>query len=744
MPDPADHTEADRSSAGGSTATPARESGTLLWFCVTLLVVLVASIIPILFHSRFYFANDTESGAFGIWYKIGTDLRAGHLQIFNPHAWMAGNYVAEGQWGFFSPIVLLISLAASFASNAVVFCSVLKIGFLMIGAGGVFALARSFGADPRWSAAAGVAAPLAGFTVYMDAAAWVTGLFIWALLPWFWVALRRSVYQGRNPFWAFVAAYLVVTIGYVYGTILVIFILVGVGSEALITRDWRRVRTTVLIGVFSGLLAITVYLPGIVTASVTLRQFGVTNNGWLQPTFTGLATSSTPTALAGMNGFWGAFPHTPLMYIAWFLPLLALVDWHRARTVLRPAWDGLIVMALTAMLLFGPSQIAALRYPVRNMPSFVLALLPIAVLLISRARAPRSTDRLVAAIGLTLASAYLTFAQKPHVAAWTLVATAITVVGLWWVWRATPATVEARPTAKDHRTQDRVMAGVLAISLAFVVLQHHSYKKSDLSSAELPAAVSVYKKTDAGTVGDGIVVGGREPPYPSDRQGRREFLLGNSWYIGNHQFQNLYSPVGFAAYNKAICLVYIGITCDDLLPRLFSVRDATGKLLVDELGIDTVQIVKPGVPKNLYSNPAPGWSITSDRTLTVTWTRDTPVGPVGKPVLVSAGTQVQPLSNSDRTVSFRVDKVPPGGGRVAFSRLNWPGYSATNASVTTPADTFLLQVALAPDSVGKVVTVTFTPPGWRLGWATWGLALLGGLLWSAMSLRGARRRTSAV
>jgi hypothetical protein len=723
---------------------PDRESGTLPWFAITLAVVLVASIVPMLFESRFYFDNDTESGAFGIWYKIGTDLRAGHLQIFNPHAWMAGNYVAEGQWGFFSPIVLLISLAASLVGNALIFCSVIKIIFLVIGAGGVFALARSFGADPRWSAAAGVAAPLAGFTMYMDAAAWVTGLFIWALLPWFWVTLRRAVYQGRNPFWALLTAYLTITFGYVYGAIVVIFILVGVGLETLVAREWRRAWTTVFVGVFCGLVTITVYLPGVLTASVTRRNTAIENDGFMQPTLTGLATGSMPTALPGLHGFWGLFPGAPIMYIAWFLPLLAFVDWQRARTVLRPAWDGLIVMALTGMLLFGPAEIAALRFPIRNMPACLLALLPLAVLLISRARAPRSTTRLATAVGLTMASAWLTFGQKPHVAPWTLVATAITIGGLWWVWRPTASADEASVVAPDGRRRDQVMAGVLAITLAFVVLQHHSYKRSDLADYQLPAQVAAYKKVDTGTVGDGILIGSgfrARNITPADRW--REFLIGNTWYIGNHQFQNVYTPVGFAAYGKVNCTNYIGLTCANLLPRMFQLRGATGMLLVDELGLDTIQIMKAAEPESLYSKPPPGWSITSEKTLTITWTRDTPVGPVGKPVMVSTGTQIQPLTNTDRTVSFRVDTVPPGGGRVVFSRLNWPGYTATNATVAKPADKFLLQVKVPPGAVGKVVTVTFTPPAWRLGWATWGLALLGGLLWSTAALLGARRRKVA-
>ena len=62
-----------------------------------------------------------------------------------------------------------------------------------IGATGVFALARSYGAAPPLAYVAAVAAPLGGMSQFLDLPSWLAALTIWALLPWVWWALRRTM-----------------------------------------------------------------------------------------------------------------------------------------------------------------------------------------------------------------------------------------------------------------------------------------------------------------------------------------------------------------------------------------------------------------------------------------------------------------------------------------------------------------------------------------------------------------------
>ena len=72
---------------------------TSLWAAAAALAVLVGALLPLLGDGRFYFADDTQAGAYGIWYELGERLRAGTLPLLEVSTWQAGNVLAEGQWG---------------------------------------------------------------------------------------------------------------------------------------------------------------------------------------------------------------------------------------------------------------------------------------------------------------------------------------------------------------------------------------------------------------------------------------------------------------------------------------------------------------------------------------------------------------------------------------------------------------------------------------------------------------------
>ena len=359
--------------------------------------------------------------------------------------------------------------------------------------------------------------------------------------------------------------------------------------------------------------------------------------------------------------------------------------------------------------MLGPSQLGPLRYPVRNLPCFLLGVFALIGLLLSQSRAPRYRGRLYAAFAVTAASAFVAYSQKPatsHSVAFTAVVTAAVI---WFVWRTGPAVSSSAPedqldSARKPRTSStlRVPAALLmlAVTLGFVVLQHRDYARSDLENWGVPDSAASYKNITPTAVNDGIVVGG-VGSLPDRSRIYREAGIANSWYLNAHSFQNVYSVLGFKGYSGSLCMDYLGSTCPGLLTRLFQTRPDTGLQLVDELGIDTILIIKRQVDPALWSNPEPGWSISSNRDLTITWTRNHPLGPAGKIVQTSPGVNVTPIGVSDREVTFRVNSVGAGGGDVVFSRLNWPGYGATNATVMAPIDKFLLRVHVSADATGK-------------------------------------------
>jgi hypothetical protein len=335
----------------------------------------VGSLIPLITNNRFYYYDDTQAGAFGIWYVIGTKLSAGEWPVFSDSAWGAGNYAAEGQWGIWNPLILLIGWLASRSTNIVVFSTILKIAFLCLLAAGTFLLARSYKAKAEWAAIGGVAVTLTGFTVYIDAASWVTGLMVFSLLPLTWYGLRRMAFNAGNPLLALAAAYVLITVGYVHGTIMLAIVFAGLLVEASLQGSRRGAFRLLLAGLVCGLIALAVYLPGVLTAPVTARTGGIANSGFLTPDLTGLFTAWVPGSLPQVTGWWGGFATVPLLYVAWFLPILSVVDYHKVKLAGRELSGLWFVGLLSLALTLAPSDLGPLRFPIRVMPYVSLAVL---------------------------------------------------------------------------------------------------------------------------------------------------------------------------------------------------------------------------------------------------------------------------------------------------------------------------------------------------------------------------------
>lgn len=100
-----------------------------------------------------------------------------------------------------------MALASTTATDAAAFSAAVKIAFLVLGGVGIHLLARSMGAAPVWATLAGIAVPITGFTLYLDATAWVTNLEVWAWFGWTWWALRRHLYGRGSLAVAFVFGY---------------------------------------------------------------------------------------------------------------------------------------------------------------------------------------------------------------------------------------------------------------------------------------------------------------------------------------------------------------------------------------------------------------------------------------------------------------------------------------------------------------------------------------------------------
>lgn len=649
---------------------------------------------------------------------------------------------------------MLIGLVVYSSPDAVVVSSIIKITFLVVAAAGCHLLARSYAVPPALAFVVGIAVPLNGFTMFFDAPSWVTGEMAWSLLPFFWLELRSLLSGRRNPIWAFAFGYLIVTIGYVAGTVAVGFVLLAVGIDCLIRRRWLNAIKIAAVGIGLVLVALIVFLPGVLSAAVTNRSGMVINNDeHMGVDLSGLVSSTISTAFPMMPSWWwsGYSAPAPAVYVAWFLPLVAFLSWRRVRTLLPEVRDLLLFAILSLLFVLLPTTIGPLRYPVRFMPYLALAAVLLCVVLFahSRARLP-SKLALLAALSAIGFGVYGAWAQVPDRFLEILVAGALAAGGLTVCWLIVRG---FKPNLWRWGALSLIASVIAVTTAATTLVQHKTTEGSPLSIAGVPADTSVPKGVLKGVENDVIVVG--DPlDYPQDESTWSRTLMANSWYLSPASVQNRYQLVGYARYNGLMCMRYLGGTCPELLNALFEVRPETGLLLADEIGVDNIQILKRSFQKQkpaasngyvlrdfvIDVRPIPdGWHEVSDDGEIALWSRDVPRGPSGGLVWQSEGTRVTELSRTETEIELRVEQVPENGGRAALSRLPWPGYVVEGATMSAPVDGFLLAVDVPEGSEGSTVVVRFQPPGWGIGIVAWTAGVAGMLMWSLLSFVMAAR-----
>ena len=280
-------------------------------------LLVLAGVTPLFWLGRYYFRGDTQIAYVGWWYHLGERVREGHFPLMEPLAWEAGNYVAEGQWGLFSPLTIVIALLSTVVPDIVVFVTVLKVGLIVMGGIGTYLVARSYGAREPFAVVAGLAVGLSSQSVFIDWPSWVNGQIGAALLPWAWWFTRRAM-AGRNPAGALVLCYLVVSVGYVFCAIYLAVILLGCLVDAALSRSRREQLTVLALCIFSGLVTVAVYLPGVLTAPVTVRgSWAIAWEGRLTMDLADFFVSMLPTPRRH--------------YLLWLLPVVLWLDLGRLR-----------------------------------------------------------------------------------------------------------------------------------------------------------------------------------------------------------------------------------------------------------------------------------------------------------------------------------------------------------------------------------------------------------------------------
>lgn len=707
---------------------------------VPLAIALVATVVVALGRlvvtPSFYFADDTQTGTAGQWWQLGEALLSGRLPILDVHAWTAGNYLAEGQWGTFNPVIWGFAVLTRLGENPMVTITVVKIAALAVMTAGVYLLTRSFGGSRAWAAAAGVLVPLGGFTVYFDAPSWTTGLLASAVFPWVWWGLRRLVEDGRGPLAFLIPTFVLVTFGYVFGVIMLVLLLGETLVRAIVARDRRRIFTTLGAGAFGALLTVAVYLPGVLTAPVTVRgSTSIVNSGFLNADLTDTLSASTATVTGSIGAWWGEATTAPIMYALWALPALAF--FAPSRTVLRRLVPLAIVGAVTLLVVTGPDQIGPIRWPVRFMPYLVLVVVVAFAVIAAEGRRARSPRRAAVLAGVILAGlSWFSAVNTPWEWRQVAISAFVQAVGLGALW------LLIFRSRRPHRVVGGATAFVTgAVGAVLVIPQLFFFPASPLPQLGVVTDTNAMAQVPGDVQDDAIVVGdiyrGWKTASTFD-----ERLVANQWYFSDTTVSSLYTVLPHRAYVEDLCADLRGATCPDALDTLTGLDPTTGLDVAQLLGVNTIVVMKASFPDGL-PDLAEGWQVAADGELTWVLSREDAVDPAGGVAWTGDGTRVTETSRADTSITLRVDEVGDDPS-VVLSRLAWPGYTVSGAEMADSLRGYLLTLDLSDAAAGDVIVVSFHPPGWTLEITCLVIAVLGLVAWPIVhAVRQRRRGTTA-
>ncbi|WP_253269619.1 hypothetical protein [Leuconostoc lactis] len=708
-------------------------------------IVSIFSLIPLFFFHRFYFLDDTQRGAIGQWYEVGKLVMQGQLPIFNVAAQGSGNYLAEGQWSTFSPLVWLISIIVYYSSNFLVFATAFKIVLLNILGVGSFLLARSMAVQKPYAIIYGIVTPFVGFTMFAGASSWVTDLMVSAFFPWFWWALRRFLNKNTGPVLAFVVGYSIITVGYVFGTIMLITVMLGAFIAAIVMKNWHQLRRIVLLGISLAATTIAVYLPGIAISSVTMRNTeGIFNDNFLSPNLSDILFSFSPVGYSEMNSWWtvSGVTYMPFMYMSWLVALLIFVDFKQIKNFIQNHKVLLIQWVtptiLTFMLLFGPANVGPLRFPVRMMAYFGQLVLLLVILLVARLGLKFSKGRMQLFIGLMVLGTYLEIANTPVRTQSILVINL--VISIFVAIIAYIGSGYHKVQLKKMTIQLKqpmfvvVVLAIIATGFSVLVQQRTSGRHHDeiqqqhityiYPDYQMPGTKANILKMAEKFKGNTVILG-----FDS------HVVMGNDWYVTNNDSMNVYTPVGFKKFSDDFRGGDPTRISSENYAKLFNKDKQTQLPLADLLSVDTVAVGNEGdrkVYRNLikHKNVPAGWQVTSHDQYYVVIQREKINNNVGG-VVWSNIPQVTEIKNSNYEVTIKVP-AHRDEAKVVFSRTAWPGYHVIGgqAKLAKPLRGYLTQIKIPASQDEQTITLQFEPPLFKASVGLIGFAVALILVWS--------------
>ena len=698
-------------------------------------ITVVLCVVPRLFNPTFFYWDDTMQSFLPVWRELGEELLKGNFELMDPRGWVGGNYMAEVGYGIWNPVNIINFMVVSTMSDLALASFLVIAEFMAILSLGTYLLTRSYGANKWLAAAAGIAIPFSGFTLFYEAARWPGGLMAFAWTSLFWWSLRRAMHSNRNPLVPFLFGFLAMTAGNPYGAVAVILVSTAVGVELLLTRKPLRLISLFFVALAVGLTAVLVFFPLPLSSAVTVRQDSIiANDMFLVPGIGDLTAMSTPNYRPPTTNFFGIIDVVPSAYLAWFvLPLLPWLNFRSIARRSRQISSLYIITGVYFLLSFAPSNILLFRWPLRLIEYAYLGILVLFMVVLSAGlNTAKMKSKLVISGSIIAFGVYRAWAVYPdalqsQIAAGVLVAALLAAALLMW-------------RRYGFKGLSAVMAGGTACVLAFQSYAFVSH--NPVAALGSPVDAEVLEESADSYKGNTLQILSLEGLEPS------AFVDGSLLYgnqilnAGVEDSLNRYSGISYVSFANALCMNYRGETCPEAYDRLWD--DASAQVpapLADVLRLETVVVQKSLV--DVEDEPLPeGWEIVeSDEYRDVLQRRTSPELP-GTVSWASPGVQV--LSAEQEGDSETVRLTADASGQIGFARLAWPGYTVNVNGVAQdleegPAGLITVDVPAGTSEV----SLSFTPPGLKLGLAAmaagWALALLLGILHAVASSRRSRR-----
>lgn len=706
------------------------------WLPVTVMLVatLIGTLLPVLRTRVFYFWDDTAGVAVGVWQRIPESILNGASPFLQLDMWRGGNLAAEAATGMWNPVILGLMFGTYPIDDVAVAITIAKIALFLLTAGGVYLLARGYGANAWMSAVAGAVLPLSGWSIFMDGTSWINGTAIMAFTPWAWWALRRCYLRGfraRDMVLAVLIGYLVPSTGNPYGVLSLAIVFLALAIEALLSRRAAALKWLVPIGVSIVLLVVVVYLPFVLTSTYGWRaDSGIWNDEFMSVSLSDLLGLSSPTHRPFIDMFGGLPMGFPGTYLGWFiLPLLPWLRWGRFGSW-RTMSSVLVFGAVFLVFVLGPSQLGMFRWPARLVPFAYLAFLIIFAVIASRGIArTRRLARMLISGAIILAGAWMAYSDVPDAWKWHALVTVLIAVGIFSIVRWTGFA----------RSGALIMIGGM---LVFLVPQLAlTASNQNVADYRMPSSKSEMSKTFADRA-DGLVVQVFDINVlvgEHDEAERWEDLLaGNMPSVAGFASTTAYSGIGFTKFDSALCLSYNGGTCPDAWDSLWEAPKGADAVLADLIGAEYVVVAKGYTDDRRAPE---GWSEAESTDVVTVYSRDEPLPYGGTITSTGDGVEVSANDQIGATGETATVTTSSGGTALTFARIAWPGYQATldgNPLPTEIGPAGLLTVTLPEDLDDAELRISFTPPGLAIGLATAGLGVLLLLLLVVLSQRKSR------